>query len=241
MKIHNLILGAFFLFIIAGNIQAASFDCGKAASEVEKIICGNDELSRLDESLHKAYLQALKRADIKEQTMESQKQWLKNERNACRDAECLKTAYQTRIKELGLSSYGIDPTPAAGIGSKAKKCWVQTKTQDNYFEDPELCAAFEQVLNATCEPPEKLQCNWTLPKGETGFTKIQWQPIDYRKHWLLIKDLRLSGWAKQYRDENWVRLKPVIRKQFERGYISLEAANVDIDGDGNEEYIVRST
>ena len=36
MKIHSLILGAFFLLIIAGNIGAASFDCGKATSEVEK-------------------------------------------------------------------------------------------------------------------------------------------------------------------------------------------------------------
>ena len=48
-------LGAFFLLIIAGNADAASFDCGKATSEVEKIICSDDELSRLDESLSKVY------------------------------------------------------------------------------------------------------------------------------------------------------------------------------------------
>lgn len=241
MDMRNLILVIFFLLVVAGTAHSASFDCEKATSQVEKLICDNEGLSKLDESLNKAYLKALERPDIRKQMIESQRRWLKNERNACQNAECLKKAYQTRIKELGLSSYGIDPTPAAGIGSKAKKCWVQTRTQDNYFEDPELCAAFEQVLNATCEPPEKLQCNWTLPKGEAGFTKIQWQPIDYRKHWLLIKDLRLSGWAKQYRDDNWVKLEPAVRKQFEKGYISLEATNVDIDGDGNEEYIVRST
>jgi uncharacterized protein len=103
MKIRNLILGAFFLLMIVGNGDAASFDCGKAASEVEKLICGNDELSRLDESLNKAYLEALKRADIKEQTIKSQRQWLKNERNACQNAECIKKAYETRIKELILS------------------------------------------------------------------------------------------------------------------------------------------
>jgi uncharacterized protein len=83
--------------------HAASFDCGKAASEVEKIICGDDELSRLDESLNNAYLQALKRTDIKEQMIKSQRQWLKNERNACQNAECIKKAYETRIKELILS------------------------------------------------------------------------------------------------------------------------------------------
>ena len=48
-------------------------------------------------------MQALKRTDIKEQTIESQRQWLKNDRNACQNADCIKTAYETRIKELGLA------------------------------------------------------------------------------------------------------------------------------------------
>jgi uncharacterized protein len=100
MKIHNLVLGTFCFLIVAGNIHAASFDCGKAASEVEKMICSNDELSKLDESLNKAYLRVLKRNDIKKQTIERQRQWLKNERNSCRDAECLKKAYESRIGEL---------------------------------------------------------------------------------------------------------------------------------------------
>jgi uncharacterized protein len=94
------------LFLLTTSL-AASFDCGKAASEVEKLICGNEELSRLDESLNKAYLKALERPDIRQKMIESQRQWLKNERNACKNEDCLKKAYETRIKELGLSSYGI--------------------------------------------------------------------------------------------------------------------------------------
>jgi uncharacterized protein len=102
------VVGTMFgmLFLLT-SAYAASFDCGKAASEVEKLICGDDELSILDESLNKAYLKALERPDIRKQMIESQRQWLKNERNACKNAECLKKAYETRIKELGLSSYGI--------------------------------------------------------------------------------------------------------------------------------------
>jgi uncharacterized protein len=87
------------LFLLA-TAHAASFDCGKATSEVEKLICGDDELSILDESLNKAYLKALERPDIRKQMIESQRQWLKNERNACKNAECLKKAYETRIDEL---------------------------------------------------------------------------------------------------------------------------------------------
>jgi hypothetical protein len=51
MKTLNLILCAFFLLTFAGNVHGASFDCGKATSEAAKLICGNEELSRLDESL----------------------------------------------------------------------------------------------------------------------------------------------------------------------------------------------
>jgi uncharacterized protein len=58
MKIHNLIFAAFFLLTVARNVNAASFDCEKATSEVEKLICGDEELSMLDESLRKAYIGA---------------------------------------------------------------------------------------------------------------------------------------------------------------------------------------
>lgn len=106
MMILKLMLGIFFLLIIAGNIHAASFDCGKATSEVEKLICGDDELSRLDESLNKAYQQALEQTLFKEQIMRSQKQWLKKKRNECRNPQCMKKAYEARINELEfLSSY----------------------------------------------------------------------------------------------------------------------------------------
>lgn len=67
-KTAGIILGSLFLL---GTAQAASFDCAKAKSEVEKLICSNDELSKLDESLNEAYLQTLNRTDIKQQIIES--------------------------------------------------------------------------------------------------------------------------------------------------------------------------
>jgi uncharacterized protein len=120
----------FGMLFLLTSAYAASFDCGKAASEVEKLICGNEELSRLDESLNKTYLEALKRPDIRKQMIESQRQWLKNERNACKDAECLKKAYQTRIKELGLSSYGIAiESPPKTTGSPPESAPEVSKRQ----------------------------------------------------------------------------------------------------------------
>lgn len=79
--------------------QAASFDCSKAASTVEKLICGDDELSKMDETLSKTYLQTDQSGDHQKATRE-QRQWLKDKRNACLDEKCLKSAYTTRINEL---------------------------------------------------------------------------------------------------------------------------------------------
>jgi|GEM_PF-1964391 len=115
------------------EIHAASFDCGKAASEVEKLICSDDELSKLDDSLSKAYLQALKRADIKEQTIRSQRQWLKNERNTCQNAECIRKAYETRIKELGLPDEG-----------------AQTKTGQQHESTTDTDEDITRSLTMTC-------------------------------------------------------------------------------------------
>jgi uncharacterized protein YecT (DUF1311 family) len=112
----------------AGNIHAASFDCSKATSEVEKIICANDELSRLDDSLMKAYQRVLDRTRKKEEMIESQNQWLENERNECQDAKCIRKAYEMRINELRLSSYSlvffrppVRSTPYSEVNTKLLK------------------------------------------------------------------------------------------------------------------------
>ena len=68
------------------------------------MICEDDELSKLDEALNKAYLKALELADTKRQVIEGQRQWLKSKRNACQNAECIKKAHETRIKKLCLLS-----------------------------------------------------------------------------------------------------------------------------------------
>ena len=101
-----LALATFFLLILAASVHAASFDCAKASSEVEKLICSDDELSKLDESLNRAYQKALEHTLFKEQTIRSQKRWLRKVRDACKDTRCIKKAYEARIKELEfLSSY----------------------------------------------------------------------------------------------------------------------------------------
>jgi uncharacterized protein YecT (DUF1311 family) len=174
MKIHSLVLGIFFLFAVAGAGDAASFGCEKATSEVEEIICSDNELSRLDESLNKVYLQALKRTDIKEQTIENQRQWLKKVRNACQDADCLKVAYETRIWEL---------TPSSHDDYR----WIEKPFEEDgeqYIKvDPKICRCYEENLRYFAKRNTPMSCERPIaPYLKDRIKKVEWEdlnPDDY--------------------------------------------------------------
>lgn len=101
-KITWLVLGWLALSFTA---QAASFDCAKAGMKVEKLICGDAALSKLDEQLAVAYQQALAATMDKDALKRQQQEWLTKTRDACHDSECLKNAYSTRFKVLGITAF----------------------------------------------------------------------------------------------------------------------------------------
>lgn len=89
------------LALAAPLAAAASFDCAKAASKVEKRVCANPELSRLDDYLNGSYQRATKRVDNKPALRAWQRAWLKsNTLNDCQTDECVKQAYGRRVKLL---------------------------------------------------------------------------------------------------------------------------------------------
>jgi uncharacterized protein len=93
------------LVAIAGPAPAASFDCTKAATPVEKQVCADPELGALDERLAAAF-----KALGDEQTgnergrraprSDDQRRWLREVRDRCADAACLRKAYADRIAVL---------------------------------------------------------------------------------------------------------------------------------------------
>lgn len=87
---------------LSQDAAAASFNCSKARSNVEKAICADAELSRLDESMALAYKAALVAHPVKGYVKSRQRWWL--EQNA---AECgkdcvknLRARYVVRLNEL---------------------------------------------------------------------------------------------------------------------------------------------
>lgn len=90
--------------------QGASFDCAKATTNLEKQICGNPAISKLDDEIGKLYQNALDKADEeqKQRLVTEQKHWLRHTRNTCKDEPCIKLAYWARQAELATF---FDPKP----------------------------------------------------------------------------------------------------------------------------------
>ncbi len=96
------------------TLQPPSFDCAKAQSESEKLVCGDARLAALDRQLAALYKRVQTSPDELDIAAE-QRGWVKG-RDACWQAvdrhRCLVESYQTRIVELNIGSGGVPaPTP----------------------------------------------------------------------------------------------------------------------------------
>src|SRR5437667_11177383 len=87
-------------------VFAASFDCAKAATKVETLVCDDRELSMLDEALARAYESA--RARFGAAAARDQRRWLRL-RDGCETSHCLRILYDSRLKELQDSAYSALP------------------------------------------------------------------------------------------------------------------------------------
>ena len=94
---------AIFIAAIAAftsGARAASFDCIKASSLVEKTICADSQLSALDDTLTQVYKKAVAGAVNPDALKSEQRVWLTTIRNKCSDVACLKSAYNERVSAL---------------------------------------------------------------------------------------------------------------------------------------------
>jgi uncharacterized protein len=97
-----LIWSVSMLFLFSNNVIAASFDCNKSHTYIERAICSNKQLSNLDERLAAAYQKTLQKAVEPEELKQEQRDWLYNKRNLCQDFECLRQSYEERLKALAV-------------------------------------------------------------------------------------------------------------------------------------------
>lgn len=99
------------LFVCAAA-AAQSFDCSKATEAHEKFICAHRELATADKALVDAYNSVLAQLsdEGKQRMVESQRSWLKYERNtSALDADSMMSSYRGRTERLQKTIQTVGP------------------------------------------------------------------------------------------------------------------------------------
>jgi uncharacterized protein len=209
--------------------QAASFDCAKASTQVEKLICGDEKISALDDQLATTYKTASETATDKTTLKTQQKDWLKKKRNSCKDAECLTKAYQTRIDEL------TNPTAPPKTTEPKQKRIVTTG-----YQMP-LCNQYLALMERVPRNPENtcgLEYSFDEKAKTQGFSDIPWEEVDPKKH----EDMLLKFWMYQYRTAT-EEYKNKYRKDFYEIFLKekiwLWSAIFDLNNDGSPDSVYK--
>jgi uncharacterized protein len=226
---------------------AASFDCAKAVSSTEKLICSNESISKLDEQLANSYKQALEVADDKGAFKKIQIQWV-NQQRACKDLECLKIFYQVRINQLKeVSNEATPPKPISNISTDKNGEYVWMKDILNGYGDaiqkprePNLCQDFLKNLKSFSSA-YPMVCQIKINPELKGFKGINWKPLNVNQYEHLIRDIYLYTHPKGFPrvgdlrdDQNW----KAVFDQF-KSYLRLEYENIDVNHDGTFETVVK--
>jgi uncharacterized protein len=85
--------------VVVSSARAATFDCDKAASFAEKVVCSDSRITAMDDELGSLYKAALASSPNKDTLKADQKAWLAS-RDRCKDDHCIMKAYADRIAAL---------------------------------------------------------------------------------------------------------------------------------------------
>ena len=87
-------------FCLMPSSGMAAIDCGRATTNVDKLICASTDLTVAQEVMAYSYRMAMRRGVDIEFLRRTQQEWHDSVRNACNDAACLRKAFDERGAEL---------------------------------------------------------------------------------------------------------------------------------------------
>jgi uncharacterized protein len=221
------------LLMISACAQAASFDCAKAQTKVEKIICKPfSSSSKLDDELSIAYQWAVLRAKDPQQVKKDQRQWLKAVRDACEDEVCLWRVYPQRIAALEAQA-------------ETGGCYnMKPVVNDNKLQLVEpVCEALEKNLNRFCDQPPMVCGLKVAPDFHDQIILPSWTPLDPEANRDLIEAFVRAPWEgssnKNAANEMWEIERPRVEKAFAEKHISFSRANLDLFNVGQSQAAYR--
>jgi hypothetical protein len=217
----------FFAVFLSISVPAvscgASFDCQKASTAVESIICEQDELSELDERMGWTYAEARRKSSNRKRLAVEQNKWLV-ERNACgRGVVCLRTMYELRIAAL------LEGRGAERHRNDVKGEFILTRNINP------VCVDFRSNLNEF-RHMDFDQCHPRLSEKFPQFTRPQWKevPLDLQISERAFKGLSMYSVRSdaiadaERRWQKWLQATEKIRAN---GDLKMWLADVDVDND----------
>lgn len=223
--------------VLSLAVHAASFDCAKEKSEVEKLVCvPNSLLSKMDDDLDTAYQWALVRMPDKQKVRNAQRHWLKTVRNVCRDEACLWRVYQSRLDELAIAQAKAD----------AGKCYALSPLKDAHGKVRQIepvCQVLEKNLNRFCEQPP-MACGLKIAaEFRDQLTLPTWMQLDLEANRTLIEEFIRAPWQDGSNDgsdeRRWQEAYDKIEKAFAKKRITFSQAQLDLYNLGNKQTAYR--
>lgn len=169
MKLNRHALAALCLLWIT-NAHAASFNCAKAHSTAETLICADDNLSRADDELGKLFRIAQRQAaDRRAYRRDSDSKWAWREEN-CTDVACLTDWYSTRIGEIRQQLHTPSPDDERAKPVHADMA-AETRpaSRPKAFEPHAFSREIRQCTATTQDLVPPVQCRSVLEK------RAEWQ------------------------------------------------------------------
>lgn len=136
-------------------VHAASFDCAKVQTQVEKLVCTDAELSKLDEEVAGRYKAALMNRTNADATKRVQKVWLE-ERDKCIDAKCIKQSYKNWNATLREDS----------VSYNAVKCADENMREHSRIRAEDIVGMYQQPVNL---PPNSA---FSSDKKSSGYNSL---------------------------------------------------------------------
>lgn len=138
------------LLCVSADVCAASFDCRKAATQVEKLICSDPASSLMDEELAALFARA-RASGAAKNVSDSQRAWLR-ERNRCRNADCVYAAYKARLRVL-TDALQAAPSRQAVMQRLAEQLdMLKSTSKTTALQGESACRAYWEQLGAAIVP-----------------------------------------------------------------------------------------
>lgn len=166
------------LIVTLPDAVAASFDCSKASTTVEELVCSDPKLSALDERLASLYRTALASTQDKSTLKDQQRSWIASSRNTCRTAACLQRSYEGRIGQL--TSYRPQETTVTGkvtVGSMDSAIELENGDSVSFLTD----SAIGKKIFATCKVEDLCAVTGVMDNNE-GFSSFSSVSSAKRQH-----------------------------------------------------------